>query len=134
MFNYLFKTGTYYLLFKKFKKEIIAIVVSLCLLIIIFGIFNDVFIIFQITDVKTLAIVVFLKWFLVVGIIVFNIFTFKRLIKKNNSSKSHKLVKKQHDTNNTSIDKSTYSQQILNKEKLLTKSDLVLKKYLDKNS
>ncbi len=92
MFGYIFRTGTYYLLWKKFKKQLITLIISAILLILIFSIYNDLFIVLKIANKESVIGLLFLKWFLVISIVVFNIFNFKR-IKIEKAELEHQEVK-----------------------------------------
>ena len=83
--NFLFKTTTYLLVWKKFKKEIIGLIVSIGLIAFIEAIYNDLFVLLKIQEQKTVIMLLFVKWFLILLIVVYNIFNFKK-IKKNKSS------------------------------------------------
>ena len=117
--NFLFKTTTYLLVWKKFKKEIIGLIVSIGLIAFIEGIYNDLFVLLKIQEQKTVIMLLFVKWFLVLLIVVYNIFNFKKIKKINqaNTQQNTKQIPLNH-------------QNVLSKEKLKTKTDLILQKYL----
>jgi len=123
MFGYIFRTGTYYLIWKRFKKELIAFIVSVILIVMIFSIFNDLFVVLKITDLKDVAWLLFLKWSLVLSIIGFNIYFIRKL--------STKKVLNEDSENKKDLQ---YHHNILEKKKLKTKTDVILQKYLDKNN
>jgi len=124
MFN-LIKISSYYFLFKKFKKQIFLLLFSILLIGIIVNIFNDVI---SALDKNQIFIAIAIKWSLIIFIIFINFIIFKKLVKKpSNSEPKHnideKITKK--------IDPPTpYSEEILKKDKLLTKKDKILNKYL----
>jgi len=122
MFGYIFKTGTYYLLWKKFKKEIISFIVSIVLIMMIFSIFNDIFLALKSTTFEYVIELLSLKWFLIICIVGFNLYNFKKVSTNTKTSK------------NENIKKSVHHHNILEKKKLKTKTDVILQKYLDKNN
>jgi len=117
--NFLFKTTTYLLVWKKFKKEIIGLIVSIGLIAFIDGVYNDLFVLLKIQEQKTVIMLLFVKWFLILLIVVYNIFNFKKIKKINqtNIQQNTKQIPLNH-------------QNVLSKEKLKTKTDLILQKYL----
>lgn len=122
MFNFLFKSGTYFFIWKRFKTQLITILVSIFLIWLIFGIFNDLIEIFELKDTSTLLYLMLGKWLLVISIILFNI----RVLKS---------VKKSSNNNNFEEKEVSVlplkSQEILNKKKLITTTELILEKYKD---
>ena len=54
MFSFIFKTTTYLLIWKKFKTQIISILVSILLIWLVFGIYDDLVKIFELSDTNTL--------------------------------------------------------------------------------
>jgi hypothetical protein len=69
MMNFLFKTGTYLFIWKKFKTQIISILASIVLIWLIFGIYEDLIRIFELEDTSTLLYLLLGKWILVALII-----------------------------------------------------------------
>lgn len=120
MFNFLFKSGTYFFIWKKFKTQIISIFISIFLIWLIFGIYNDLIEIFELKDTNILLSLILGKWLLVISIIFVNIKVFKSVKKSsNNENFEEKEV--------TILP--LKSQEILSKKDILTKTDLILKKY-----
>ena len=112
MFN-LIKISSYYFLFKKFKKQIFLLLFSILLIGIIVNIFNDVI---SALDKNQIFIAIAIKWSLIIFIIFINFIIFK--------------PKPNVDEEITKIDPTPYSEEILKKDKLLTKKDKILNKYL----
>jgi len=125
MFN-LIKISSYYFLFKKFKKQIFLLLFSILLIEIIVNIFNDVV---SVLDKNQILIAIAIKWSLIIFIIFINFIIFKKLVKKpskSNSKPKHNIDKKI----TKKIKPTPYSEEILKKDKLLTKKDKILNKYL----
>ena len=120
MFNFLFKSGTYFFIWKKFKSQIITSLISIFLIWLIFGIYNDLIEIFELKDTNILLSLILGKWLLVISIIFVNIKVFKSVKKSsNNENFEEKEV--------TILP--LKSQEILSKKDILTRTDLILKKY-----
>jgi len=125
MFN-LIKTGTYYFLFKKFKKQIFIILFSLIAIFVIDSIFKDIV---SALDKKDIFFAIAIKWSLIIFIIFFNFFIFKKVTKKEETlSKKpqpdlHKKPRKKE------IKSTPHFEEIIKKDKLLTKKG-ILNKYL----
>lgn len=121
MFNFLFKSGTYFFIWKKFETQIITIFISVFLIWLIFGIYDDLIEIFELKDTNILLCLILGKWFLVTSIIFVNIKVFKSLKKSsNNENFEEKEV--------TILP--LKSQEILSKKDIVTRTDLILKKYV----
>jgi large-conductance mechanosensitive channel len=129
MLGFIFKSGTYYLLWQKFKKQIITLLVSVGLVLIIIGVYNDLFSVLKISNKESILYLLFLKWFLIVLIIGFNVFMLKRL-----STKEFKQAIKIEEAKEVKQVKQPLTQEeiLLQKEKLLTTTDLILAKYAKK--
>ena len=79
MIKFLFKTGTYLFIWKKFKTQIISILASIVLIWLIFGIYDDLIKIFELEDTSTLLYLLFGKWLIVGFIILYNILLIKSI-------------------------------------------------------
>lgn len=127
MFSFLFRSATYFILWKKFQKQIILIILSLLVIVIITSIYDDLFTVLKVSNKDSLVGLLLLKWFLISSIVGFNIYTLKQ-VKLEESEKKEIF----EDSKN---DKKIYpkkSQKILDKkEKLTTTTDVILKKYLN---
>ncbi len=121
--NFLFKTGTYLFIWKKFKTQIISIIASIFLIWLIFGIYDDLIKIFELEDTSTLLYLLFGKWLIVCLIILYNILFIKSI----------KTPNKDDVIENEEIILSKKSQDILDKKDILTRTDLILKKYKSNN-
>ncbi len=119
MFSFLLKSGTYLFYWKKFRTQIISIIVSMILIWLIFGIYEDLIRIFELEDTSTLLYLLLGKWILVALIILYNIKSFQTF----NSSSNNEIIEKKE------IIFSKKSQEILDKKVILTRTDLILKKY-----
>lgn len=131
MLGFIFKSGTYYLLWQKFKKQIITLLVSVGLVLIIMGVYNDLFSVLKISNKESILYLLLLKWFLIVSIVGFNILMLRRL-----STKEFKKAMKTEAAKETKQIKPplTQEEKILQKEKLLTTTELILAKYAKKKA
>ena len=121
--NFLFKTGTYLFIWKKFKTQIISLLASIVLIWLIFGIYDDLIKIFELEDTSTLLYLLLGKWLIVSFIILYNIL----LIKSIKTASKDKIIEKEE------IILPIKSQEILDKKDILTTTDLILKKYRSNN-
>lgn len=128
MFGFLFRSTTYFIIWKKFKKQIILVVLSLILIFVISFIYNDLYKVLKINNKDLLFGLLLLKWFLISTIIGFNIYKFKKV--KFDYEDKHKIF---DDENNSKKGYPKKSNDILNKKNSLrTTTDLILKKYESK--
>lgn len=123
MFSFLLKSGTYLFYWKKFRTQIISIIVSMILIWLIFGIYEDLIRIFELEDTSILLYLLLGKWILVALIILYNILLIKSIQKPTIDETLE----------NEKINLPKKSQEILDKKDILSSTDLILKKYL-KNS
>ena len=123
MFSFLLKSGTYLFYWKKFRTQIISIIVSMILIWLIFGIYEDLIRIFEIKEVSTLLYLLFAKWVIIGFIVLYNILLIKSIQKPTIDETLE----------NEKINLPKKSQEILDKKDILSSTDLILKKYL-KNS
>ena len=131
MLGFIFRSGTYYLLWQKFKKQIITLLVSVALVLLILGIYNDLFSVLKISNKESILYLLLLKWFLIVFIIGVNILMLRRL-----SAKDFKEAIKKEKAKEAKQIKLPLTQQekLLQKEKLLTTTELILAKYAKKKA
>ena len=120
MMNFLFKTGTYLFIWKKFKTQIVSIIVSMILIWLIFGIYEDLIRIFELENTSILLYLLLGKWILIALIILYNIL----LIKSIKKPKIDETLEKEE------INLPKKSQEILDKKDILTTTDVILKKYI----
>lgn len=120
MMNFLFKTGTYLFIWKKFKTQIISILASIVLIWLIFGIYEDLIRIFELENTSILLYLLLGKWILIALIILYNIL----LIKSIKKPKIDETLEKEE------INLPKKSQEILDKKDILTTTDVILKKYI----
>ena len=123
MMKFLFKTGTYLFIWKKFKTQIISIIASIFLIWLIFGIYDDLIKIFELEDTSTLLYLLLGKWVIFSFIILYNILLIKSI----------KTPSKDEIIENEEIILPKKSQDILDKKDILTTTDLILKKYRSNN-
>lgn len=131
MLGFFLRSGTYYLLWQKFKKQIITLLVSFGLVLLILGIYNDLFSVLKISNKESILYLLLLKWFLIVFIIGVNILMLRRL-----SAKDFKEAIKKEKAKEAKQIKLPLTQQekLLQKEKLLTTTELILAKYAKKKA
>lgn len=123
MIKFLFKTGTYFFIWKKFKTQIILLLASIILTWLIFGIYDDLIKIFELEDTSTLLYLLLGKWLIIGFIILYNIL----LIKSIKKPSEDEIIE------NEEIILPKKSQEILDKKDILTRTDLILKKYRSNN-
>ena len=122
------------MIWNKFKSQFITLVVSIILIAVIFSIYEDLHKVLKISDKDSVVGLLLLKWFLLSLIFGFNWFQFRKLkVTKDNKYTSSTYEQRAYKESiiKTEI-KSKQHQNILNKKKLKTKTDVILKKYLDK--
>lgn len=129
MLGFIFRSGTYYILWQKFKKQIITLLVSFGLVLLILGIYNDLFSVLEISNKESMLYLLLLKWFLIVSIVGVNVLMLRRL-----STKEFKESIKLEELKESKKAKPplTQEEKLLQKEKLLTTTDLILAKYAKK--
>lgn len=118
MFNLLFKTTAYYVIWKKFKKHILLILNSIFLIGFIGIVYDDVFQVMKVKDKDMLGTLLFFKWFFIMTIIAINIYILRKT----------KIDAKEVASSNISNDKQN-EKIIMKKGELFSTSDLILKKY-----
>lgn len=119
MFSFIFRTGTYLLLWRKFKTQIISILISILLIWLVFGIYDDLVKIFDLSDTSSLLYLLFGKWLFIFVIIFYNIKIFKSI---KQDIEDDMFVEEK-------IILPVKSQEVLEKKDILTTTDLILKKY-----
>lgn len=125
MFNFLFRSATYYIIWKKFQSEIILVVLSLIAISIISFVYDDLYKVLKVSNKDSLVGLLLFKWFLISMIIGFNIYKLKQV--KLDEDERCKIF---DNTNNTQKSFSKNARDVLNKnEKLTTTTDLILNKY-----
>jgi hypothetical protein len=114
-----FRTTTYYILIRKFQKQLKVLLISLVLVFFIIGLHHDLFTAFKSSDKEMLFWIALGKWVFISIILFFNIYYFKRI----------KIDEEELKRFNEKIDLPPMSQEVLNKKQILTTTDLILKKY-----
>lgn len=123
MFSFLFRSATYYIIWKKFQSQIILIVLSLIAVSIISFIYDDLYKVLKVSNKDSLVGLLLLKWFLISLIIGFNIYKLKQ-VKLEDEEKKEIFEEKSKEK-----DLPKESKKVLKKKKLMSTTDLVLKKY-----
>jgi len=136
MFGFALKSTMFYMLWNKFKSQLITMIVSIILIAIIFSVYEDLYKVLKISSKESVAILFLLKWFLVFIILGYNWFSFRRLKVKpiQDTPKNNSINFIFEDTKEEVKTKPSnkHYADILHKKKLKTKSDVILQKYLDK--
>lgn len=120
MFNFLFKSATYYLIWKKFKQQIILVVLSALLISIISSIYIDLYNVLKIDAKESLIYLFLIKWFLISLIIALNIY------------KIYKVNVNKEEIEPEDIILIEESELEKNLKKYRSTTDVVLDKYKDK--
>jgi len=102
------------MIWNKFKAQFITIITSIVLIALIFGIYEDLYKILEISGTQSVLWLLLLKWFLISLILLYNWYQFSKLRSQDIPISSES---EQH-------------QNILDKKKLKTKTDVILKKYI----
>lgn len=123
MLKLLFKTTAYYVIWQKFKKQIMMIAISIILVGFINFLYEDLFEVLKVTSRDSVGTLLFFKWFLICIIIGFNVYVLRKtkIDSKDLENKEYKVENKKN--------YSKIQSDILKKEKILTTTDLILKKY-----
>ena len=131
MFSLLLRTGTYYVLWQKFRKQFMMMLISFVLIAMILGIYNDLYSVLKITNKDSVLLLLLLKWSLILLIIAVNIYSLKK-IKIKDVKKS--ILEEQSYASLKAKPLTPTQEYVKNKEKLLTTTDLILEKYTNKKS
>ncbi|KIM08392.1 MAG: hypothetical protein KU29_04755 [Sulfurovum sp. FS06-10] len=121
MFTFLFKTTTYFILLKKFRHQIILVIASLIGIALINGIYEDIYKVAKVSQKESLFVLLLIKWFLVLCIVGYNLYKLKQ-VKLSDEEKKEILA------SGPKIYPPTI-QKLLDKETLLSTTDLIIKKY-----
>ena len=126
MFGFLFRSATYYVIWKKFQKQIVLVLFSLVLIVLISSIYDDLFEVLKVSNKDALLVLLFGKWVVISLIIGFNIYKLKQV--KLNEGEQKELLDQIEEPKKVYPKK---SQDVLEKkESLTTTTDLILKKYI----
>jgi uncharacterized membrane protein len=124
MLGYLFRSATYYIIWQKFQKQIILVVLSAVVISMIFGIYADLFKVLRVNHKDSLLLFFLVKWMLVGVIIAYNIHKLKQVKVEDTKAVQEAIM---HNEKRLYPEK---SQRVLRKkEKLMTTTDLILKRY-----
>ena len=127
MLKLLFKTTAYYVIWQKFKKQILLILISIILIGLIESIYNDLFEVFKVNNRDSLGVLLFFKWLFISLIIAFNINVLRK------TKVTIKEIDKEDSKQSIFTNYSKQEEEIIKKkEDLLTTTDLLLKKHEDK--
>ena len=132
MFGFVFKSGMYYMIWNKFKSQFITLIISIVLIALIFSIYDDLYKVVKVSNKDSLVELLLLKWFIVSLIFGFNWYEFKKISSSQDDKYSSDSYKEDIDKEPSIKNelKSKQHQNILNKKKLKTKTDVILQKYL----
>ena len=122
MFSLLFKTGTYFVLWNKFKGQFFYLLISFILIVLTLSIYEDVYDLLKISNKDSLWVLMLIKYSILIIIVTINFYHFKNI--KVTSPIKQEKIKEPKVTTLEPIE-----EQILNKKSLKTKSDFILEKY-----
>ena len=122
MFSLLFKTGTYYVLWNKFKGQFFYLLISLVLIVLTLSIYEDVYKLLKISSKDSLWVLLVVKYSILILIVTINFYNFKNI-------KVTLPIKHQEPKKVEIITLEPIEEKILNKKTLKTKSDFILEKY-----
>jgi len=121
MFGFLFKTTTYYVLFKKFRHQIGLVIISMIGIGLINGIYEDIYKVAKVSNKENLFALLLIKWFLVLCIVGYNLYKLKQITLSDEEKKE--ILAAEPKSYSPTI------QKILEKETLLSTTDIILEKY-----
>lgn len=121
MFGFLFKTTTYYVLFKKFRHQIGVVIISLIAIALINGIYEDLYKVAKVSSKENLFGLLAIKWFLVLCIVGYNVYRLKQITLSDEEKKE--ILATEPKSYSPTI------QKIIEKETLLSTTDIILEKY-----
>ena len=121
MFTFLFKTTTYFILLKKFRHQIILVILSLIAIALINGIYEDIYKVAKVSQKESLFVLLLIKWFLVLCIVGYNLYRLKQI--KLSDEEKKEILSSEPKVYPPTI------QKLLEKETLLSSTDLIIKKY-----
>lgn len=131
MLNLLLKTGTYYVLWQKFRGQLLMLFISLMLIVMILGIYNDLYSVLKITNKDSVLLLLLLKWSLILLIVGVNIYSLKKIKIKD----VKESIKQEQSYASKKVKPLTPMQEHVKQKKLLlTKTDFILEKYTNKKS
>jgi len=126
MFGFLFKTTTYYILWKKFHKQIILIGLSVVAIGFLHIIYEDLFQLLKVAHKESLIWLFMFKWVLIALIVFYNIVKLKNTLLSKHEKEEileplHKEVPEQ-------------TKHLLDKKKLTSTTDILIRKYKHKHT
>ena len=127
MFGFLFKSATYYILWQKFQKQIVMIILSVILIAITLGVYDDLFKVLKVSNKDSLVVLLLAKWFIISFIIGFNIYKLKQI--KIDKDDTEELFN--HKEENITKNYPVKTQDVLKKKTLKTTTDIILEKYIN---
>jgi len=127
MFGFLFKSATYYILWQKFQKQIVMIILSVILIAITLGVYDDLFKVLKVSNKDSLVVLLLAKWFIISFIIGFNIYKLKQI--KIDIDDTEELCNQKEE--NIIKNYPVKTQDVLKKKTLKTTTDIILEKYIN---
>ena len=125
MFSFLFKTGTYYMLWQKFRGQFLYLFISLVFIVLTFSIYDDVYDILRVSSKNSLWILMLVKYSILMLIILANIHHFKSIkVTTPSNTKKPKTV--------TKVKLDPIEEEMINKAVLKSRTDFILQKYMSK--
>ena len=110
---------------QKFQKQIVMIILSIILISITLGVYDDLFKVLKVSNKDSLVLLLLAKWLIISSIIGFNIYKLKQIkidTKDEDELFNHKeeSIQKNHPIK---------TQNVLKKKTLKTTTDIILDKY-----
>lgn len=121
MFGFIFRSTTYYILWKKFSKQIILIALSIFFIVLIEKIYDDLFVLLKVSNKESLIGLFLFKWTVILIVLVYNIYKLKK-VQLSKEEKDEILY----------LSEAEYPQEVkelLEKKKLTSTTDILIKKY-----
>lgn len=121
MFGFIFRSTTYYVLWKKFSKQIILVVLSLFFILLVDKIYDDLFALLKVSNKESLLGLFLVKWSVICIVLIYNIYKLKKV---QLSKEEKEQILSSHEP-----EYSQEMQKLLTKKKLTSTTDILIKKY-----
>lgn len=121
MFGFIFRSTTYYILWKKFSKQIILIILSLFFILLVDKIYDDLFALLKVSNKESLLGLFLVKWSVICIVLIYNIYKLKK-VQLSREEKEQILSSREPEY-------SQEMQKLLTKKKLTSTTDILIKKY-----
>lgn len=121
MFGFLFRSTTYYILWKKFNKQIVLIVLSVVFIALLQAVYADLFDLLKVSHKESLIGLFLGKWILIIAIVLYNIHKLKQI--KLDDADKEEVIKAKEPEPPKEI------QELLAKKRLKSTTDRIIEKY-----